>query len=187
MNKYRLPVAKEVRLALLEVKNGVRRIATSPFGTKVPGVGPVYLELADGRWLSVHADQHDLEAKFEVFPIGASIESSRPNTKLETEYVLEPPVSVTELETEDWLDPTTPCGETLGSNPVMQFQDLPGMAAATASAVCNYVSGVRFEGSNGRSVVIATLAFPYSVYCSVFPEGASKAQSPHVQPTASAA
>ena len=187
MNEYRLPLAKEVRLALLEVKNGVRRIATSPFGTQVPGVGPVYLELTDGRWLCVHADQHDLEARFEVFPIAASIESSRPKTKLETEHVLEPPVSVTELETEDWLDPTVPCGETLGSNPVMQFQDLPGTASATASAVCNYVSGVRFEGSNGRSVVLATLAFPYSVYCSVFPEGASQEQSPHVQPTASAA
>jgi hypothetical protein len=98
MNEYRLPLAKEARLALLEVKSGVRRIATSPFGTKVPGVGPVYFELADGRWLSVQADQHDLEARFEVFPIGASIQSSKPKTKLETEYVLEPPVSVTELE-----------------------------------------------------------------------------------------
>ena len=187
MNTYRLTVAKEVRLALLEATIGVVRIATTPFGPRVPGVGSVYLELFNGRWLCVEADQRDLEARFEVFPITASIEASKPTTKLEIEYLLEPPVSVTELETEDWLDPTTACGPTFGSIPIAQFQDLPGTATATASAKCNYVSGVRFEGSNGESVVIATLGFPYSVYCSIFPEGASRKGSPHVQPTASAA
>lgn len=179
MNRYHSPLAKEVRIALLEARNGIRRIATS-----FPGVGQVYLELTDGRWLCVRADQVDLEARFEVFPIGASIESSKPDTKVEAEYLLAPPVGVTELETEDWLDPVVACGETLGCNPVAQFQDLPGRATATASAVCRYVSGVRFDGSNGRSVVIATLAFPYSIYCSVFPEGASPADSPHVPPSA---
>ena len=187
MNAYHLPLAQEVHLALLEAKNGVVRIATTPFGTEVPGVGSVYLELSDGRWLCVEADQYDLESRFEVFPLTASIEGSKPRTELELECLLAAPVSVVELETEDWLDPTAPCGPTLGSNPIAQFQDLPGTASASASAKCNYVSGVRFEGSNGNSVVIATLAFPYSVYCSVFPEGASRERSPHVQPTASAA
>jgi hypothetical protein len=187
MNVYSLPIAKETHIALLEATNGVRKVATSPFGTKVPGVGTVYLELFDGRWLSVHADQHDLGARFEVFPIAASLVSSRPATKLEAEYALEAPVLVTELETEDWLDPSTPCGQTFGSNPIAQFQDLPGMASESASAKCNYVSGVRFAGSNGRSVVVATLAFPYAMYCSVFPEGASRAGSPHVLSSANAA
>lgn len=187
MNVYCLPIAAEVHNALQEARIGVLHVATSPFGTNVPGVGTVYLELTDGRYLAVQADQHDLEARFEVFPIHASIETSRPKAELEAQWTLEPPVLVTELETEDWLDPTVTCGETLGSNPIMQLQGLPGSASTSATAVCKYVSGVRFVGSNGRSVVVATLAFPYSVYCSVFPEGATQEQSPHVQPASSAA
>jgi hypothetical protein len=187
MNFYRLPITDECRGALREARNGVVSVATSPFGAGVPGVGPVYLHLTDGRFLTLQADQRDLEAKFEVFPISASVESFSPRTKLASEWLLEPPVQVIELETEDWLDPTFPCGVTLGSNPIMQLQGLPGSATSSATAVCKYVSGARFQGSNGKSVVVATLAFPYSVYCSVFPEGATQEHSPHVQPAASAA
>jgi hypothetical protein len=186
MNIYRLPLAEETKSALAEANSGVRSVAASSFSSNVPGVDSVYLELEDGRWLSVHAGQQDLEARFEVFPIATSIIDSKPKTKFETDFVLEGPVTIAELETEDWLDPTAPCGETLGTNPIAQFQDFPHSAPETASAKCNYISGVRFEGRNGKKIVIATLAFPYSVYCSVFPERASQKDSPHVQATASA-
>lgn len=184
MNEYRLHLPEGVRRALFAATDGVSRIAATPFGTPVPGVGAVYLQLADGRWLSVHADQRDLEARFEVFPIGALVEPSKPRAALEAAICLQPPVLVTELETEDWLDPTAPCGPTWGTHPVAQFQGLPGTASDSASARCNYVSGVRLDGSSGVSVVVATMAFPYSVYCRVFPEGATRGDGPHVQPSA---
>jgi hypothetical protein len=181
LNIYSLPTAANTKHALLAATGGVGRVATSPFGTNWPGVGTVYLQLGDGRWLALEAGQQDLEDRFEVFLIEASIIDSKPETKLECEYALSPPVSVIELETEDWLDPATPCGETLGSNPITQYQDLPGRATKTASAKCNHVSGVHFVGSNGNSLVVATLTSPYSLYCSLFPEGATERDSPHVQ------
>ena len=187
MKVYRLSLAEETSRALREAENGVRRVAASPLGDHWPGVGNVYIQLADERWLAVAAGRQDLEARFEVFPIEASVIELKPETQLERECILEFPVSVVRLETEDWLDPSAPCGETLGLNPIMQFQDLPGKAPETAAAKCNYVSGVRFSGSNGKSLVVATLASPYCSYCSAFPERATQFDSPHVQAPASAA
>ena len=187
MNVYCIALGENTSRALREAENGVRRVAASPLGMHWPGVGTVYLQLADGRWLAVEAGQQDLETRFEVFPIEASVIEVKPETQLDQEYIMDFPVAVIHLATEDWLDPAAPCGGTLGYNPIMQFQDLPGKAPKTASAKCNYVSGVRLVGSNGTSLIVATLASPYCSYCSAFPERATRRDSPHVQALASAA
>ncbi|MFN8778342.1 MAG: hypothetical protein ACK5ZI_03025 [bacterium] len=73
MNAYRLSITEETSRALREAENGVRRVATSPFGKNWPGVGRVYLQLANGSWLTIEAGQQSLESRFEVFPVEASV------------------------------------------------------------------------------------------------------------------
>lgn len=172
MNQYSLNVPDSVVEALRCAQAGIRRVLSSPFGARVPGVGCVEVELANGQWLVISTDGKDLEFKFEVFPITAEV-ADRPHTStLECSVDMPAPVSVSFLETEDWLDPSVECNGAIGSNPIAQCQGRPGTAPPGAPASCQYVGGVRFSSATGVQLVVATLAFPCSFYCSVFPQGA---------------
>jgi hypothetical protein len=83
------------------------------------------------------------------------------------------PVTFELLDTEDWLDPTIKPEGALGANPMAQCQGKPGAAPATAAAACRYSAGVRFLSANGAQLVVATCPFPYSLYCSAIPQGAT--------------
>jgi hypothetical protein len=147
-------------------------VLSSPFGTNVPGVGRVQAELVNGQWLVIGADGKDLEARFEVFPISAELVDRPHASTLECFVDMPAPVSISFLETEDWLEPSVECNGALGSNPIAQRQGRPGTAPPAAWASCHYTGGVRFSSATGVQLVIATLAFPFSSYCSAFPQGA---------------
>lgn len=171
MHRYALNVSASVVEALRCSHAGIRRVLSSPFGAPVPGVGQVQVELADGQWLIIGAEGKDLEFKFEVFPITVEL-ADRPHTStLKCSVDMPAPVAVSLLETEDWLDPSVECEGALGSNPIAQCQGRPGAAPPAAPASCHYVGGVQFSAATGV-LVVATLGFPYSCYCSAFPQGA---------------
>jgi hypothetical protein len=102
---------------------------------------------------------------FEVFPIFASIRFSVQATD-ELPVTLAPPIRVTLLQTESWLDPVapTPAEGLLGSDPIAQFVGRPGTVPPTASATCRYVGGVEIADSNETKLLIATGTFPYSLH-----------------------
>jgi len=173
MRRYSVDPPAALFEALRSCHAGIKRILSSPFGTKVAGVGTVYVELADGRWLSIGADQEDLEPRFEVFPITAALSDPSTSATLESTVSMTAPVSYELLDTEDWLDPSVECEGALGANPIAQCQGKPGAAPVTASAACRYAGGVRFRSAGGVELVVATLPFPYSLYCSAIPQGAT--------------
>lgn len=172
MHRYSLNVLDSVVEALRCSHAGIRRALSSPFDTNGPGVGLVQVELANGQWLVIGAEGKDLEAKLEVFPFAAGLADRPHASTLECSVDMPAPVSVSFLETEDWLDPTVECSGALGSNPIPQCQGRPGTAPPAASASCHYVGGFRFFSATGVQLVVAKLAFPYSSYCSAFPQRA---------------
>lgn len=76
MNSYEIHLSPDVISALLAIEAGVVRVGVSGRATGLEGFLGCELELASGEVIAVCADQHDLEYKFEVFPISASRKSS---------------------------------------------------------------------------------------------------------------
>jgi hypothetical protein len=177
MRRYTVDTPESLFEALRSSHSGIRRVVTSPFGPNVPGVGIVHLELADDRWLAIAAGREGLESRFEVFPITVALADRPVSSDLEASLDMSAPVSFSVLETEDWLDPSVKCNGALGSDPIAQCQGYPGTAPPTASASCRYAGGVRFCSADGARLMVATLAFPYSLYCSAIPQGANLDES----------
>jgi hypothetical protein len=122
------------------------------------------LEATDGSVVHVFPSQQDLEFKFEVFPLGISVEAPPTDGVKWRPVALAAPVKVTLLETEEWLDPDVPCDGALGQDPIMQCQGAVGTASRSAKAVCRYIGGIELIGANGRSMFIATASFPYTLH-----------------------
>jgi len=174
MNRYAHELPSEVIAVLAAARGGVVRVGVEGRSKHVEGFQVCEIELASGHIITVCADGYDLEFKFEVFPITAKLSpSAQPDEMKSSEtqpMLLQAPVAIALLQTEDWLDPSIPCPDTIGENPVMQRGGLPGEAPATAIAACTYIGGVEFRGSTGGVLTIVTLPFPYSIYVSDFPE-----------------
>jgi hypothetical protein len=173
MRRYFVDAQGPWREELEKCASGIRRVVTSPFGTAVAGVGKVYLELSDERWLEIGAGQQDLESRFEVFPIFVAPTERPAKRPLEAAINLQEPVTYALLETEDWLDPTVSTDGALGQHPIAQCSGSPGSAPPTATAACRYVGAVRFASADGTQLLVATLPFPFSVYCSAIEQGAT--------------
>jgi hypothetical protein len=124
------------------------------------------LETEAGEIVDIRAQQHDLEYKFEVFPISARAGATFTGLEEMHSLYLPGPVEVLLLQTEDWLDPGIPCEGAVGTNPVMQCQGKPGQAPNSAVAACRYFGGIELRGSNGSKLTIATLPFPYAIHVS---------------------
>ena len=163
MNLHRITATSETLEALQRLKNGVVGIRVVPGHPMHPGCTSCTVEAADGTVVKVFPYECYLEHRFEVFPLQAEIVVA--GEKIEHASVdLAAPVAVTLHETEEWLDPSVPTGETLGSNPIMQCQGPPGSTSKSAIAACRYVGGVELRGSNGQSVFLATATSPYSLH-----------------------
>ncbi|GGP22047.1 hypothetical protein [Silvimonas iriomotensis] len=169
MNLYKVALPLEDKMALAAARSGIRRIGAigRPKDPQFEGIFGCELELVSGEVILVEAGQYDLEYKFEVFPIKAVVASSFTAHEAHA-VVLQPPVEVHLLETADWLDPSIPCEGAIGQNPIMQCQGLPIDVPVSAVAACQYFGGVEFRGSNGESILIATLPFPYAIHVSAF-------------------
>jgi hypothetical protein len=163
MNRYSVPPEDETLNVLRLLKQGVTSVSFRKDFPSSPWPNQCQLQLADGRYVLLEAGGEDLEFKFEVFPLYARLASSVEATDA-SDLAFEAPVAVTLLETESWLDPAAPTGETLGTNAVSQFNGSPGSAPSTASATCRYFGGVELIGASGKRLVIATGSFPYSMH-----------------------
>jgi hypothetical protein len=122
------------------------------------------LEVADGSIVHIFPSQQDLESKFEVFPLGISVEAPRLDRVEWKPAILAAPVAVTLQETDEWLDPDVPCEGAMGENPIIQCQGVSGSASRSATAVCRYIGGIELTGANGRTMFIATASFPYTLH-----------------------
>jgi len=169
MNRYALPVSAETKAALAKLCAGVRTIGIIGRAKGLEGVFGCVLQTAAGEVVEVRAEQHDLEYKFEVFPIAAKIVSTFANAEEARPFRLPSPVGVLLLATEDWLDPGIPCDGALGQNPIMQCQGRPGEAPSGAVAACRYFGGIELRGSDGATLVVATLPFPFAIHVSGVP------------------
>ncbi len=125
------------------------------------------LELTSGQLVKICADETCPEHRFEVFPIKAELSSDRMAEERQ-QFELQAPVEILLLQTQDWLDPGIRCEGAIGENPVMKCQGIPGSAPDTATTTCNYFGGIELRGSNGKKLVVATLAFPHEIYVSAF-------------------
>jgi hypothetical protein len=169
VNRYALPVSAETKAALAKLCAGVRTIGVIGRAKGLEGVFGCALETASGEVVEVRAEQHDLEYKFEVFPVAAKMVSTFANAEEARAFPLSSPVEVLLLETEDWLDPGIPCEGAIGQNPIMQCQGRPGGAPIDAVAACRYFGGIELRGSNGATLVVATLPFPFAIHVSGVP------------------
>jgi hypothetical protein len=169
MNLYAVPLPSNTLDALQLLTLGVKGMSVYKDLPTIEWPSACYLELTDGRFVRLEATSEDLEFKFEVFPLIATVKSEAKASQ-RVDIHIRPPVKVTPLLTESWLDPGAPTGKTLGSNPVAQFVGKPGTAALTASAKCRYVGAVEITGSNGTSIVVATGGFPFSMHVPGFYE-----------------
>ncbi len=170
MRHYDLPLPPDVKAALAAIHAGVVCVGVTGRATGLEGFFGCELELASGQVISICADQNDLEFKFEVFPIKAVFASAFEAEERQQTLICAP-VEVVLLKTQDWLDPGIPCEGAIGQNPIMQCQGLPGEAPATAITACTYIGGIELRGSNGATLVVATLAFPYAIHVSDFAGG----------------
>jgi len=84
------------------------------------------------------------------------------------QFAIDAPVEILLLKTQDWLDPGIRCDGAIGENPIMQCQGIPGSAPDSATTICTYFGGIELRGSNGKKLVVGTLAFPYEIYVSAF-------------------
>jgi hypothetical protein len=165
MNVYAVPPEQGVVDVVALLGEGIEAVGVMKDFPSSPLPSQCYLKLADGRVVQLEATQADLEFKFEVFPIFASVQSSaRPTDQLRIR--LDPPVRVTLLQTESWLDPSapTPTEGLVGSDPIAQFVGRPGSVPSSASATCRYVGAIEMTGSNGATLLVATGTFPYSLH-----------------------
>ena len=165
MNSYALPISTETEAAFAVLRGGVSNIGVIGRAKGLEGVFGCILETKSGQMVEIRAQQQDLEYKFEVFPVGASITTTAQVEEMQA-LSLVGLVQVLLLQTEDWLDPGVSCEGALGQNPIMQCQGLPGEAPSTAVAACTYFGGVELRDTNGLTVTIATLAFPYAIHVS---------------------
>ena len=165
MTNYSLPISSETAAALAVLLGGVSSVGVIGRAKGLEGVFGCVLETTSGKLVEVRAQQQDLQYKFEVFPVGASITTTA-DFEEKRPLSLEAPVQVFLLQTQDWLDPEISCEGALGDSPIMQCQGRPGQAPSTAVAACTYFGGVELRGSNGLSLTIATLAFPFAIYVS---------------------
>ena len=166
MSRYALPISAETKATLAKLCTGVRTIGVIGRAKGLEGVFGCVLETTSGQVVEVRAEQHDLEYKFEVFPIAAEAVSTFANAEEARPFSLSSPVEVLLLETQDWLDPGIPCEGAVGQNPIMQCQGRPGEAPSGAVAACRYFGGIELRGSNGATLVIATLPFPFAIHVS---------------------
>lgn len=165
MNTYAVPYERETLAALRKLADGVTSVGISKDFPHSKSCTSCFLETIGGDWIQIQASEEGLEFKFEVFPVYAR-QVTEARMDEQSPLVLSAPVTVIPLIADSWLDPTAPTGPTLGSDPVMQFVGQPGSAPSTASAVCHYLGGVELVGANGRSLVVATGSFPYSMHVS---------------------
>ena len=164
MRSYLVPASEELRLLLQCLEGGVARVGVRPNHPAHPGCAGCAIESSDGLIIEIFPEQSDLEFKFEVFPIGASQGQAETGDIKWTDVDLSAPVTVSLLETEDWLDSEIPCKNAIGGSPIMQCQGDIGSAPPSADAVCRYVGGVELIGANGPSIFIATGAFPFTLH-----------------------
>jgi len=181
MNSYAIPNDAETIATLRLLSSGVVSIELAKDFPYSKDCHSCCIELADGHWIQLRATGEDLEFKFEVFPLHARLVVA-PRTGERHDFVLTAPATVTPLATESWLDSAAPTGPTLGSDPIAQFVGQPGSAPATASATCRYIGGVELVGANGRTLAVATGAFPYSLHVSGFYEDPSFRRNDYVGP-----
>lgn len=163
MNVYSVPPSRETIDTLRAIEGGVRRVGIVKGHAAHPGCAACLVETVDGSIVHLSPSQHDLEFKFEVFPLEAKIAESEGDIEWGGINLIAP-VTVSLLQTEEWLDPSVPCGKTVGENPIMQCQGVPGSAPNSATAVCRYVGGVSLLGKDGVSLFIATASFPYTLH-----------------------
>jgi hypothetical protein len=175
MHSYDIQIPETTLATLAATRGGVVRVGVSGRAVGLEGFFGCEIELASGEFISVGADQRDLEYKFEVFPITAGFPAERYATETK-EVLLTAPVEVMLLRTQDWLDSGIPCVGAIGNTPIMQCQGAPGRAPDSAVAACTYFGGVEFRGANGNSLRVATLPFPYAIYVSCFDGGAIDSQ-----------
>jgi hypothetical protein len=165
MHVYAVPPEQAVIDVVPLLEAGVEAVGVTKALPSVPWPTQCHLKLADGRFVQLEATQADLEFKFEVFPIFASIKSTVRSTD-QFRVLLNPPVRVTLLQTESWLDPAapTPTEGLLGTDPIAQFVGRPGSVPSSASATCKYVGAIEMASSNGNKLLVATGSFPYSLH-----------------------
>ena len=186
MTRYVLTPAPALIAALEAVRAGVTSISVSGIISNVDGFLECHLHLTSGRVLTLCAAQHQVEERFEVFPINITAPSALAPVHARPLH-LAGPVAVVLLQTEEWLDPRIPCGHSVGRAPVMQCQGPPGQAPASAAAVCTYVGGIRLIGSNGVSLVVVTLPFPLTLLVSAFADSSTFQQHAYTALDASGA
>lgn len=166
MRSYSLPASQSTLDTVGRSASDVARIGICPGHSAHPGCDYCVLETSSGSRIGVFAGQHDLEHRFEVFPIEVAPDPVVPDDTEWHHLSLHAPIRVSLLRTEDWLDPSIPCDGALGRNPVAQLQGKPGSAPASAIAACQYVGGLEFEGSGAKSIFIATATFPLTLHVS---------------------
>ena len=134
-----------------------------------PGCAACIVTAADGTLVDLLAFEYYVGPRFEVFPLKAEITTGK-GTIDQYAVDLAAPVAITFQETEEWLDPTVPCGKTIGNDPIMQCQGPPGSASESAVAACRHIGGVELRGSNGSALFIATATFPHSLHVQGYAE-----------------
>ena len=101
MRSYNVPASQETVEALQLLSYGVVRIGIRPGHPAHPGCDSCVLEISDGTFIGISAGQHDLEFKFEVFPLEASALGTVSEGTEWHPVVLPAPVRVSLLQTED--------------------------------------------------------------------------------------
>ena len=163
MNTYSLDLPEET-------KNTLGLLSRDEItGLGIQGDVPNFIDgceiyLASGKTILIYADQQDLEYKFEVFPIAAK-EIPKSENAAKRDCIINQPIQINLLITEDWIDPEIPVQGAIGNNPVVQGQSYPGTVPVTASASCKYIGGLEIVGNN-KKLTVSTLAFPYSLFVS---------------------
>lgn len=163
MNFYNVPLKSETLEVLQCLKGGFKAVSVTKSLPTDAWPNACYLELWNGSFVKLSASEVGLEYKFEVFLLLAEIKSEV-NTSDRIEMICTSPVLVLPLQTDSWLDPAAPTGETVGMNPIAQFTGAPCTVPSTASACCRYVGAVELKGANGLQLIIATGCFPYSMH-----------------------
>jgi hypothetical protein len=168
MREYAIPFDAKTVEALRHLRRGVFGIAiVDGRNPVVDGFRRCFLKLDDGQFVQLTATQVDLEFKFEVFPIAACVVATcAENT--DTKFRLDTPVTISLLQTEEWLDPDIECKDAVGTNPIAQCRGLPGSAPNRAIAACRYIGGIELRENGGASLTIATTDWPLSIHVSGF-------------------
>ena len=169
MNRYRLSLQPETLVALRRLHTGIRSIAISPGHPRHPGCSACYFETVTGDIVKILSESRDLEFKFEVFTLEAKLEAGPDDLNWELlDWV--GPITVTLLETDEWIESTARSGEAIGANPVEQIRDHLSRVPATASAACVYVGGIEVTNSEGGRLFLATGGFPLSLHVQGYAE-----------------